>query len=202
VALSSGWPIRANYSSTCGGISSEVWEAWPVEPLPYLVSLRDRDAAGDYCAASPHFRWREEWKAAELADNLAKYGPMFSVPLPAGGVGEIVDVVVASRSTSGRVWNLSVVTSTGRIEIPAYTLRQMLRRGGNPAAILRSNLFKIDVRRDRTTRKAIAIVASGAGNGHGAGLCQTGALGMAKRKQTAAAILSHYYPTTELTRLY
>ena len=29
VSLSDGWPIRANYCGTCGGISAEVWEAWP-----------------------------------------------------------------------------------------------------------------------------------------------------------------------------
>lgn len=200
--LSAGWPIRANYSSTCGGISSEVWEAWPQEPLSYLVSHRDRDAAGDYCSASPHFRWREEWKPGELAANLTKYAPQFAVALPPDGVGEIVDVAVASRSRSGRVWRLIVTTSTGRIEIPAYVLRQMLRRGGNPSAILRSNLFKVDVRRDPATRRVIAIVATGAGNGHGAGLCQTGALGMARRKRDAAAILEHYYPATDLTRPY
>src|SRR6185503_4733058 len=93
VVLSSGWPIRANYSSTCGGISSEVWEAWPVVPLPYLVSVRDGDGAGDYCVTSPHYRWREEWKPAELAANLAKFGPQMGVALPAAGVGEIRDVV-------------------------------------------------------------------------------------------------------------
>jgi stage II sporulation protein D len=202
VVLSQGWPIRANYSSTCGGISADVWEAWPVDPLPYLVSHRDRDATGDYCTTSPHYRWREEWKPAELAGNLERYAPSMGVTLPPGGVGEIVDVVVASRSRSGRVWRLDVETTTGRIQIPAYVLRQMMRRGSNPAAILRSNLFKIDVRRDRTSRKALAIVASGAGNGHGAGLCQTGALGMAKRRMNASAILGHYYPSTELLRLY
>lgn len=202
VALSREWPIRANYSSTCGGISAEVWEAWPVEPLPYLVSRRDRDGGPDFCAASPHHRWREEWSAAELAANLARHGPAFGVPLPEGGVGEVVDVTVRDRSRSGRVWRLAIATTTGRIVIPAYVLRQVMRRGGNPAAILRSNLFKVEVRRDRATRRALAVVASGAGNGHGAGLCQTGALGMARAKRDHAAILRHYYTGVELRRLY
>lgn len=202
VALASGWPIRANYSSTCGGISAEVWEAWPQPPLDYLVSRRDRDGESDFCAQSPHFRWREEWKPEELAANLAKHAPAFGVALPGAGVGEIVDAQVAERSRSGRVWRLVVTTTTGRIEIPAYVMRQMLRRGGNPAAILRSNLFKVDVRRDPATRRALAIVATGAGNGHGAGLCQTGALGMARARRGAATIVQHYYPGSEIVRLY
>jgi stage II sporulation protein D len=202
LALSGGWPIRANYCSTCGGITAEVWEGWPADPLPYLQSRRDRDSGEDACAASPHHRWREEWSAKEFAANLTRYGPSFGVPLPAGGVGEIVDVRVLARSRSGRVWRLSVRTTTGEIEIPAYSLRQVLRRGGNGSAILRSNLFKVDVRRDARAGRAIAVVATGAGSGHGVGLCQTGALGMARAGKIGEEILRRYYTGIELRRLY
>lgn len=202
VNLSGGLPIRANYCSTCGGVTAEAWEAWPTDPYDYLTSHADGDEAGDFCGTSPLYRWREEWTAAELLGNLAKFGPTFGVPLPVGGTGALLDVRVAQRSRSGRVWWLEVETSTGTVRIHAHMLRQMLRRGGNPAAILRSNLFKIDVRRDPETRRALAVVASGSGSGHGVGLCQTGALGMAKRGVRGEAILAHYYPGTELKRLY
>jgi stage II sporulation protein D len=85
--------------------------------------------------------------------------------------------------------------------IPAYCLRQVLRRAGNQAAIMRSNLFKIDVRHDRTG-KAISVVANGAGSGHGVGLCQTGALGMARVGKTGEQILRSYYAGIQLERLY
>jgi stage II sporulation protein D len=204
VGLSSEQPIRANYSSTCAGISSEVWEAWPTAPLPYLDSHPDRAGASgpDFCASSPHYRWREEWTPSELAANIARHGPTLGVALPSAGVGEIVDVRVASRSRSGRVWRLDVETTAGTIGIHAHALRQVLRRPGNPAAILRSNLFKVDVRRDPRTRRALAIVASGGGSGHGVGLCQTGALGMARAGYRGEAILEHYYPGASLRRLY
>src|SRR5262249_20955466 len=203
VALSGGWPIRANYCSTCGGITAEVWGGWPTEPLAYLTSHRDRERGktGDYCFASPHDRRRQEWAAREFASNIALYGPTFGVPIPKGGVGEIVDVQVASRSRSGRVWRLAVRTTNGDVVIPAYSLRQVLRRAGNGAAILRSNLFKIDVRRDRAG-KAVSVVATGAGSGHGVGLCQTGALGMARGGESGEQIPRSYYPGIELERLY
>ena len=73
------------------------------------------------------------------------------------------------------------------------TLRQVLRRPGNPDAILRSNLFKIGVRRDPLSRRPLAVVANGAGSGHGVGLCQTGAIGMAREGSDAREILEHYY---------
>jgi stage II sporulation protein D len=46
------------------------------------------------------------------------------------------------------------------------------------------------------------VIANGAGAGHGVGLCQTGALGMARGGATAEKILEHYYPHIELLRLY
>jgi len=202
VALFGGAPIRANYYSTCGGITADVWEAWPTPPLPYLVSHRDRDGGADYCSSSPHYRWREEWKVADFLSSLRNFGPTYGVHLPSGGLGELLDVRVDSRSRSGRVWWLVVETSRGQIRIPAYSLRQVIRRPGNPAAILRSTLFKVDVRRDRHTRRAIAVVASGAGSGHGVGLCQTGALGMARAGRSGEAIIRHYFTGVDVERWY
>jgi len=202
VGLWNGTPIRANYSSTCGGLSAEAWEAWPTPTYEYLSSHPDGPAGADHCSASPHFRWREEWSVRDFTANLTKYAPQFGVALPPGGVGEIRDVRVVQRSRSGRVWWLEVETSTGLIRIHAHSMRQVLRRGTNANAILRSNLFKIAVRRDPATRRALSVVASGAGSGHGVGLCQTGALGMARIGARGEAILAHYYPGAKLTRLY
>lgn len=202
VGLSDGVPIRANYHSTCGGVTAEAWEAWPTDPFPYLVSHPDSDDGADHCAGSRLYAWREEWTVQEFAANLTRFGPTFSTPLPRGGVGEVLDVRVASRSRSGRVWWLEVQTSNGPVLIHAHSLRQVLRRGGTPGSILRSNLFKIGVVRDPRTRRVVSVVATGSGSGHGVGLCQTGALGMAGGGRRGEDILSHYYPGSVLERLY
>ena len=188
--------------ATCGGITAEVWEAWPAPPLPYLVSHRDNGSSPDHCAKSPQYRWQESWSAAEFISNIERFAPLQNVALPAGKLGNLEDGAWRSRSHSGRVGQLEVRTSAGSVLIPAYSIRQVLRRGGQPDAILRSNLFKIDVRRDPVTRKAIQVVANGAGSGHGVGLCQTGALGMSRAGQTGEEILRHYYPGAKLENLY
>lgn len=202
VALSARHPIRANYHATCGGMLADAWEAWPTEPRPYLVSHRDAGIGrGDHCDGAPNFRWRETWTAAEFVANLSRFAPTQQVALPAAGIGELRDVVVDSRSRSGRAWELRVSTSTGDIVVPAYSIRQVLRRGGRADQILRSNLFKIDVERD--ARGVVTrVVASGAGSGHGVGLCQVGALNMARAGATAEEILRHYYTGVALERLY
>jgi len=202
VCMSGGQPIRANYCSTCGGITADVWEAWPAQELPYLLGRADRGLGeGDHCALSPQYRWREEWTVGEFASTLARFAPSQGVPLPAAGVGSVQEVDVVRRSRSGRVWTLRVTTTTGVIDVPAYALRQVLRRPGNSSSILRSNLFKIAVRRDAAGRPA-AVVASGAGSGHGVGLCQTGALAMARAGARADGILAHYYAGTSLVKLW
>jgi stage II sporulation protein D len=197
VSTYEGAPIRANYCSTCGGITADVVEAWPTDDRAYLHSVTD----DEHCALSPQYRWREEWTAAQFAAGLERFAPAQKVALPAAGVGVIRDVVVDSRSHSGRVWSLRILTSTGEIVVPAYSIRQVLRRPGNPSAILRSNLFKIGVRRDGSGG-VLEVVASGAGSGHGVGLCQTGALAMARSGVGAKDILAHYYASTEVRRLY
>ena len=201
-ALFQDQPIRANYCSTCGGITAEVWEGWPAASLPYLRSQRDGGDHGDFCAGSPQYRWREEWSAADFLKTIARYASAESVELPAPGMGDLVDVAVTSRSRSGRVWRMLVTTTTGEIEIPAYAIRRVLRRPGDGLQVLRSNLFKVAVRRDAGTRRASAVVASGAGSGHGVGLCQTGSLGMARDGFSGEKILEHYYPGVTLKRLY
>jgi stage II sporulation protein D len=202
VALYDGRPIRANYCSTCGGVSAEVWEAWPAVALPYLESARDGERGTDFCAASPQYRWRERWSEEEFLGDIERFGPALKLRLPSAGLGDLVDVRADARSRSGRVWRLLVRTTTGDVTIPAYAIRGVLRRGGNPDAILRSTLFKIDVRRHPATGRAMEVLASGAGSGHGVGLCQTGALGMARAGARAEEILQHYYPHIALERLY
>jgi stage II sporulation protein D len=202
VALYDGSPIRANYCSTCGGVSAEVWEAWPAAALPYLESRRDGRRGTDYCEASPQYRWRERWSEEEFLDNIERFGPALKLRLPPGGLGDLVDVRADSRSRSGRVWRLLVRTTTGDVTIPSYAIRGVLHRGGSPDAILRSTLFKIDVRRHPVTGRAMEVLASGAGSGHGVGLCQTGALGMARDGARAEEILEHYYPHIAIERLY
>ncbi len=189
-------------SGTCGGITADVWEGWATEALSYLVSHRDRDGEMDHCAASPHHRWREEWTVPEFMTCLTLYAPQEGIPPPAGGFGDLVDVQVAERSRSGRVWRLVVRTTTGTFEIPGYAVRRVLRRPPARLQILRSTLFKIDVLREPGSRKPRSVVASGAGSGHGVGLCQTGAIGMARDGFSADRIVTHYYPGIDLKRLY
>jgi len=47
----------------------------------------------------------------------------------------------------------------------------------------------------------VEVVASGGGNGHGAGMCQVGALSQARAGRTYDEILRSYYTGIDLVRL-
>ena len=205
VATYQGRLIRANYFSTCGGVTANVEDVWPESPLPWLRSTLDADREGDtaYCAASPQFRWTEIWSVPEFLDIVNHNYPRFIGPLPAGGAHRLDGVRVTARSPSGRVAELIIDTDIGPLPVHGDSTRRVLVRpaasqgAGGGGTMLRSSMFKIGMVRGRDG-VPIAVVATGAGYGHGVGLCQWGALEMARRGNDFRKILGHYFAGIEV----
>jgi stage II sporulation protein D len=200
VLLSEGAPIRALYSSACGGRTANVEDVWPWPWTPYLRSVLDAPARGEtaWCAGSSSYRWREEWPVTGFMKMLRQYagsGEGDRTTL----AGDFLNVLVRSRSRCGRVADLVISTTRGDLVVHGDRTRWALRRPGG-SAILRSSLFKIGVVRGADGSPA-RVVATGAGNGHGIGLCQWGALGMSRAGKSYREILSHYYKATTLARV-
>jgi stage II sporulation protein D len=200
VAAYRGRLIRANYSSTCGGVTANVEDVWPEPALPWLRSRPDAEREGGepYCAKSPQFRWTEIWDVPEFLAIVNRTYPALVAPLPLGGATRLKDVRVLSRSASGRVAELEIDTDIGPLILRGDSARRVLLRparsigAGGPGTLLRSSLFKIGLVRDGAG-EPVAVVATGAGFGHGVGLCQWGALEMARRGRGFREILEHYF---------
>jgi stage II sporulation protein D len=202
VVLHDGAYIRANYHSTCGGATVNVEDVWPDPPFPWLRQVEDGDVANAWCKSSRHFRWVERWTGAQVLAHLNRFGPEQSgIAPPRGGWKELRDVRVASRTPSGRVRELVFVTEAGSIVVFADRTRWVLRRNAaDGGGILRSSLFKLGVKKDGRGR-VTEVVASGGGNGHGAGMCQVGALAQARAGRTYGQILRAYYTGIDVVRL-
>jgi len=198
VLVAEGIPIRALYSSTCGGRTSNVEDVWPWAWTSYLRSVRDADSGDSYCAGSSTYRWKERWSVADFLAAVRQYAPAEGAS-PVTLRGGLLGARVRSRSRCGRVAELVIETTGGETVLRGDRIRWALRRPG-ASAILRSSLLKIGVARDASGRPREVIV-SGAGNGHGIGMCQHGAMGMAGAGRGYRRILAHYYKRAELERI-
>ena len=167
-------------------------------PRPYLRAVSDaRGGGGYYCDPSPRFRWREEWDAVTLRTILSRTLPTV-VSLGGDGLQRIVGAVVSRTSGAGRVAELRIVFERGDARIAGADVRRVLRP--TPDRELWSTAFQLQV----TTAggQVTRLVATGAGAGHGVGLCQWGAIGRARAGQSYRDILTTYYPGTKVERVY
>jgi stage II sporulation protein D len=111
----------------------------------------------------------------------------------ARGISGVRDARVARTSAAGRVVALELLDARGqRHLVEKFAVRELL---GLPD--LRAELH---LERD-ASGKLEAITAVGRGWGHGVGLCQVGAFGLALEGSTYQQILAHYYPGTSLVPL-
>ncbi len=96
---------------------------------------------------------------------------------------------ILERDETGRVETLLIQSETGDQELSGNGFRE--RFGYDK---IRSTLFDIEEKGDR-------ILIQGRGSGHGVGLCQWGAKGMAEQGYSYREILEFYYPGAELGHL-
>lgn len=206
LSTSDGKPIKAFYHSTCGGrteLPQQVWSA------SYPGFRRSVSCA--FCANSPVIHWKMDVEQEELLDAVRRgarsAGQLKGWPkewLSAVRDGKLLDLRVAGTDSAGRVSKLLLsfaVKGTSRaLELPVSGA--MFRDWLGPAKF-RSAAFQVTGH-----RAALSGVVGrrwrfeGRGNGHGVGMCQYGAKGMAERGFKMAGILGHYYPDAILKKLW
>ncbi|HQP96450.1 MAG TPA: stage II sporulation protein SpoIID, partial [Myxococcota bacterium] len=104
-------------------------------------------------------------------------------------IGRFKGFEVMGRGVSGRMTRLKVIGTQAAVEIaPELRIRQAL-------GSLKSSTFVWD-------RGDGSVTFIGAGFGHGVGMCQNGAIGMADAGRTYQQILAHYYSGSEVVKIY
>ena len=110
-----------------------------------------------------------------------------------GAIGEITDLKPARLGNSGRVVQIQVLGSRGSVVLNGYKVRNALG--------LRDTLFTIT--REHSPDGSIANFRfHGRGWGHGIGLCQVGAFGMARAGHGYEEILKTYYQGVQIRNAY
>ncbi|MFQ6677034.1 MAG: SpoIID/LytB domain-containing protein [Fidelibacterota bacterium] len=210
----------ARYSKSCGGITEGAEYVWDMEPKPYLTSVYDGpetdvnidwdqwfdDRPNTFCSPTyanemdlhaylgivdkkgSYFRWNVNFTQKEFCAFFSKIINMT--------VSHIDKIDSLKRGKSGRINHLYLdyQTSEGKsktIQIKSeYEIRRMLH-----PSFLYSSCFMVNMDGDH-------IEFKGAGWGHGVGLCQIGALGMALNGYSTEDILTHYFTNSNLKKLY
>lgn len=201
--------VDARYSATCGGHSEHNEVVWGGEADPVLRGILDGpknathkngitdknlrtflEGSGDsYCANTKYSKGRFRWKVTADADTLSK-----RIAQTVPGVGRLRSLKPLKRGISGRITKLELVGSQGsKVVEGELVIRRLL--GG-----LRSSLFRTEI--EGPANHPQHFVFHGAGFGHGVGMCQVGAIGMASQGAKLDRILGHYYKNVSLRRLY
>jgi stage II sporulation protein D len=132
---------------------------------------------------SPFTNWTTSVSASAVQSRLSRY---------VRGIGTLYDVNVKRGGYSRRPVELEIVGSNGVKTLKGGAIRSALR--------LREQLFVINKRYSGST--VTNYTFTGRGWGHGVGMCQYGAYGLAKMGVKYGEIIKHYYTGVDLTQAY
>jgi SpoIID/LytB domain protein len=195
-----GEPLKAYFSANHGGYSEDSMTMWGYDA--YMAAVPDillpertaylpldeldawiREAPFSFSSVnrfhfSSSYRW-EKWVAAGEIRRRLPEDP-----------GRIRRIVSRGRGISGRVYELEVAGEDKSVFVKGDAIWAAM-------GALRSSLFTIGYKFDEAGNVEY-VIFKGAGHGHGIGLDQHGAAGMASAGYSAEEILRHYYPRAEL----
>ena len=132
---------------------------------------------------SPFTNWNTTLSAGEVQSRLSRY---------VRGIGTLYDVNIKTKGYSRRAVELEIIGSNGTKSLKGGAIRSALR--------LREQLFVINKRYSGST--VASYTFTGRGWGHGVGMCQYGAYGLAKMGVKYDEIIRHYYTGVDLTQAY
>jgi len=226
--MSEGAICDARFSKSCGGITETFENVWEPQIHPYLQSIVDNpiqdmnfatdlseeDAAEKWIRNSPvafcnttdkkvlsqvlneydqetsdFYRWKVVYSQSDLSDLIRrKTGHDF---------GQIIDLVPIERGKSGRLIKLKIIgTKLTKTFGKELEIRKILSESH-----LYSSAFVVD-KQNVMDNIPGNIVLTGAGWGHGVGLCQIGSAMMAEKGYQYDQILMHYFRGAILSKEY
>ncbi len=165
--------LPAYFSANCGGHTRSNQEAFGESPLDPLKGVLCQ-----HCSWSKDYRWSTRISSQELSR-------ITEIALP-----QIKSVAISKGPGSGYTNTIRLRTDSGTTKISPKRFRARL---GN-RRIKSDWVTGIDLGQN-------SLVIGGRGFGHGVGLCQNGASGMARHGHSAFEILNHYYPGARIRQV-
>ena len=144
------------------------------------------------------YRWQVSYSQQELSELIHKRSGI--------DFGKIIDLIPIERGTSGRLVRLKIVGTLRTLTIG----KELEIRRTLSTSHLYSSAFVVDKEykeeyreyKEEELKIPSRFILTGAGWGHGVGLCQIGAAVMGEQGYKYEEILSHYYPGSTIERQY
>lgn len=169
-----GRVIKAFFHSSCGGLTEKASNVWGEK--------NDFGTVEDpYCARSPYNSWKFSISKPALVEKIRVAG------YPADSIDAIS---LETKKDNPRVATISIDTGANTIYLQINDLRKMVGFQN-----IKSAWFNVTISGD-------VIEFNGRGFGHGVGLCQWGAKGMAEAGKNYREILNFYYPGVKIEKAY
>lgn len=144
------------------------------------------------------YRWKVSYSQQELSELIHKRSGI--------DFGKIIDLIPIERGTSGRLVRLKIVGTLRTLTIgKELEIRRTLSTSHlYSSAFVVDKEYKEEYRECKEEEQEIPsrFILTGAGWGHGVGLCQIGAAVMGEQGYKYEEILSHYYPGSTIERQY
>jgi SpoIID/LytB domain protein len=203
VLVSEGKIADATYHSACGGKTDSSAAIWNGTPLPFLQGVTCIEAAQDldlsqeasarrWISTPLDFPGMSSWERSALSWQTSISSQALARNV---GLSWIERIVINKRGSSGRITDMSFYGSGTARLTSEYKIRQAF--GGAKSSFFYINGPYTQARNGGTLiYPGSTIVLHGRGSGHGVGMCQVGALRMAREGSDYRSILSHYYPGT------
>lgn len=225
VLMYEGTICDTRFSKCCGGAFEEFQNCWENVKHPYLTKQRDfqiesvlpdltqepeaekwiRTSPAAFCNTKDKkilnqvlnnydqetvdfYRWTVCYTQQELAKLIHQRSGI--------DFGEIIDLIPIERGTSGRIIRLKIVGTLRTLILG----KELEIRRTLSSSHLYSSAFVVD--KVGETQIPTQFILTGAGWGHGVGLCQIGAAVMGEQGHNYEHILAHYYPKSILNKQY
>lgn len=216
----------ARFSKCCGGITEEFDTCWENKKYPYLTAVRDdkndtvmpdltiEEEADKWIRSTPDgfcnthdkhiisqilnnydqettnfYRWKVRYTQEEIAELIRTNTKC--------DYGQIIDLIPVERGKSGRISKLKIV---GTLKTLIIGKELEIRRTLSDTHLF-SSAFVVDKGPQQDDVPAW-FELTGAGWGHGVGLCQIGAAVMGEKGYNYNDILLHYYKDADIRKLY
>lgn len=216
----------ARFSKCCGGITEEFDTCWENKKYPYLTAVRDdkndtampdltieeeadkwiRSTPDSFCnthdkhiisqilnnydqETTNFYRWKVRYTQEEIAELIRTNTKC--------DYGQIIDLIPVERGKSGRISKLKIV---GTLKTLIIGKELEIRRTLSDTHLF-SSAFVVD-KGPQQDDVPTWFELTGAGWGHGVGLCQIGAAVMGEKGYNYNDILLHYYKDADIRKLY